>query len=155
MTQVQFHGHRIYKETVQEGSCRVLFVGDRISRTGQGTSWSAIRSQQRSQPILVGELEQAWPLSPQILSNCGDRVCIWTCALTKHWEELRHGVRSFRQRQILKMVSTEKCRWPTLGNASQRTCMKGPWTWATLWELTVGLRGGLGREGNGGNLGHL
>ena len=33
---------------------------------------------------------------------------------------------------------------------SQRTCMNDPWTWTTLWGLTVGVEGGLGRGGQRG-----
>ena len=31
--------------------------------------------------------------------------------------------------------------------SSQRTCMNDPWTWTTVWGLTVGLGGGLGGGG--------
>ena len=27
----------------------------------------------------------------------------------------------------------------------QRTCMNDPWTWTTVWGLTVGVGGGMGR----------
>ena len=36
-----------------------------------------------------------------------------------------------------------------------RTCMNDPWTWTTVWELTVGVGGGIDGGGQGGKLGQL
>ena len=33
---------------------------------------------------------------------------------------------------------------------SQRPCMKDPWTWTTVWGLTIEVGGGLGGEGQRG-----
>ena len=33
---------------------------------------------------------------------------------------------------------------------NQRTCINGPWTWTTMWGLTVGTGSGLGRGGQRG-----
>ena len=35
----------------------------------------------------------------------------------------------------------------------QRTCMNDPRKWTTVWELTVGARGGMGRGGQKGKIG--
>ena len=34
-----------------------------------------------------------------------------------------------------------------------RTCTNDPWTWTTVWELTVGAGGGMGRGGQRGEIG--
>ena len=33
--------------------------------------------------------------------------------------------------------------------------MNDPWTWTTVWELTVGVGGGIDGGGQGGKLGQL
>ena len=38
---------------------------------------------------------------------------------------------------------------------SQTTCMNDPGTWTTVWGLTVGVGGGLGKGGQKGKLGQL
>lgn len=48
----------------------------KISRIGQKTSLREIKSQQRAQPILMGELELTGLPTPRILSNWGDRICL-------------------------------------------------------------------------------
>ena len=30
--------------------------------------------------------------------------------------------------------------------------MNNPWTWTTVWELTTGVGGEMGREGKGGKI---
>ena len=35
---------------------------------------------------------------------------------------------------------------------SQRTYMKGPWTWTMVWGLTMEVGGGLGGGGTGGKM---
>ena len=35
----------------------------------------------------------------------------------------------------------------------QRTCMNDPWTWTTMWELTVGAGSGMGGGGQRGEIG--
>ena len=39
------------------------------------------------------------------------------------------------------------------GGISQRTCTNDPWTWTAVWGLIVGEGRGLGRGGQGGNMG--
>ena len=42
-------------------------------------------------------------------------------------------------------------QWWTEGEGtSQTTCVNDPWTWTTVWGLTVGLEGGLGGGGQRG-----
>ena len=40
-------------------------------------------------------------------------------------------------------------------SSSQGTCLNGPWTWTTVWGLTVGTwyGGGLGKGGQRGKIG--
>ena len=53
------------------------------------------------------------------------------------------------------MQQTDSCQrgggmrdWMKEGEGiSQRTYMHDPWTWTTVWGLTVGLGGGLGGGG--------
>ena len=37
--------------------------------------------------------------------------------------------------------------WKEGEGNSQRTSMNDPWTWTTVWGLTVGVGGGLGGRG--------
>ena len=42
------------------------------------------------------------------------------------------------------------------GGTSQRTCLNDPWTWTTVWRLTVGAGVGAGwRRAKGDKLGQL
>ena len=39
------------------------------------------------------------------------------------------------------------------GYGLDRTCTNDPWRWTTVWELTVGAGGGIGRGGQRGEIG--
>ena len=41
------------------------------------------------------------------------------------------------------------------GGTRQRTCVHDPQTWTTVWGLTVGVGGGMGRGGQGEKLGEF
>ena len=43
--------------------------------------------------------------------------------------------------------------WKEGGGTRQRTCMNNPYTWTTVWGLTVGAGGGAMEEGKGRKIG--
>ena len=40
--------------------------------------------------------------------------------------------------------------WKAGEGTSQGTCMNDPWTWTTVWKLTMGAGGGMDRGGQWG-----
>ena len=71
--------------------------------------------------------------SDWLYSPCSSIRCLYVQNVSKGWKwpEGRWGGGSWKEGKV----------------TTQRTCMNDPWTWTTVWELTVGAGGGLGGGG--------